>query len=471
MAKSTSDPSRADATAAAQSSAQASARRRTLLFGAALGLLLGGGLYLSYTLWLKPADPLPTLSLRPDNVSLQSEFLNAQKAVDHYRYEIRTHPEVVSNYVQLAQLFLQEARVTANHHEYLPKAKSLLDQALAKNPNDFEALAATASMQMTLHRFKEAKEFAERALAQNAYSAFAYGVLCDALTELGAYGEAVAVSDKLQSLRPDLRAYARVSYLRELHGDTEGACAAMKLAADAGVSGFEDRAWTLYQLGILHLQQGRLDTAEFIFKGVLEERENYAFAHAGLSKVAAARGNLPDATLRLVKAMQTVPDHVFIEQLADLYLAQGQTDAAAELEKKVLDAFAQHESGGWSTDHEYAAFCLSHNLNAEESLRRAKRDYDYRPKNIDALETYAHALCKNNRAAEAAPVMDEALRLGTARATLHYHAAVVFQEAGQSAKALEALKKAAASHISLYPLYAEDAKKRLHALAATAELP
>ena len=56
----------------------------------------------------------------------------------------------------------------------------------------------------------------------------------DALVELGEYDEAVRVSDQLQSLKPGLSSYSRVSYLRELHGDHAGAIEAMQMAANAG---------------------------------------------------------------------------------------------------------------------------------------------------------------------------------------------------------------------------------------------
>ena len=117
--------------------------------------------------------------------------------------------------------------------------------------------------------------------------------MCDANVELGHYDEAVAAVDKMMSARPDLRSYARASYLRELHGDRMGAVEAMKFAADAGAAGQENRSWALYNLGNIFLNWGKLDTAEFIYKGILEERPNYAYAMSGLAMVSAARKNYP----------------------------------------------------------------------------------------------------------------------------------------------------------------------------------
>lgn len=73
----------------------------------------------------------------------------------------------------------------------------------------------------------------------------------------------------------------------------------MKLASDAGVTGKENRAWALYQFANLFLKEGKLDTAEFIYKGILEERANYPYALAGLADVHSVRGEF-DAAIQLL---------------------------------------------------------------------------------------------------------------------------------------------------------------------------
>lgn len=440
---------------------------RALAVAVVIGLLSGLGIYFAF-LKREPPKELPSLSPRSGDATLQSEFLNAKNAVDHYRTEIRTHPDITKNYVQLAQLLMQEARITAKHHEYIPKAQSLLDEALRRAPQDFEALATKAALLMTLHRFEEAKAFAEKATAQNAYNAGSYGVLCDAQVELGNYEDAIKTCDKMLSLRPDLRAYARAAYLRELHGDLQGATDLMRLAADAGISGQENRAWVLYQLGSLYFTQGKIDTAAFIYTGILEERPNFAYAESGLAMVKAAKKENGAATGYFIKAAQSAPEHVFLEQLADFYLALGQKQPAEELAKKVLTAFEEHEKDGWNIDREKAAFLLIHNLQPDESLMRAKRDCARRPKNIDALETYALALHKTGKSAQAAPLIAQAMRLGTKRATLHYHAATIYRAAGKSSEALAELRRATDERIDLYPLYAAGAKSLMDSLTQVA---
>jgi tetratricopeptide (TPR) repeat protein len=414
----------------------------------------------------KSVKPLPQLSPRAGEVKPSSEFLNAKKAAEYYEHEIRRKPEIVRNYVALAQLFLQEARITGNHHEYIPKAQELLEEALSREPENDEAILAKASALMTLHQFQEAKRLAQIAATRNPYSASAYGLLSDAHVELGEYEEAVKACDKMLSLRPDLRAYARASHLRELHGDLDGAIAAMRMACDAGVYGQENRAWALYQLANLYLKMGKLDTAAYIFEGILKERPNYAYAMSGLAQIKSAKKQYPEAIELLAKAHQTTPEHGFAEQLAHIYRASGNTQSADSTARKVLEAFGQHERGGWNVNREYALFCADQGLNLPAALKRAKIEYDHRPDNIDVLDTYAWTLYKNGQASKAVPLIEKAMRLNTRSSTLHYHAGMIYYAAGQPEKAMAHLKRAFEENLFIHPLYAENAQQMITVISS-----
>ena len=79
----------------------------------------------------------------------------------------------------------------------------------------------------------------------------------DALVELGRYDAARAELQAMVDRRPNLSGYARVSYLRELHGDLDGAVEAMRLAVDAGGPAAENGAYVSTLLGELERRRGR----------------------------------------------------------------------------------------------------------------------------------------------------------------------------------------------------------------------
>lgn len=56
-------------------------------------------------------------------------------------------------------------------------------------------------------------------------------MLTDANIELGNYKKALEAGQKMVDLKPSMESYIRVSMLRSLYGQVEGAIEAMKIAA------------------------------------------------------------------------------------------------------------------------------------------------------------------------------------------------------------------------------------------------
>ncbi len=445
--------------------------KKTLLI---VGLLLIAVSATAFIFMRKPAQEttlsMPDLSPRAGETTPSPEFIKAQATLTKFRDDLKQHPQSIKDYVEVAQIYLQEARVTGKHHQYLPIAGNVLDAALKIDPKSFDPMILKASMEMTLHQFQKAHDLASNAIAQNPYSSFAYGVLCDADVELGHYPQAASDVDSMMHLRPDLRSYARASYLREINGDRPGAIQAMKMAADAGLYGQENREWALYNLANIFLGEGDLPNAEHIYSGILEERPSYAFAMSGLAQVAADKGDYPTATELLVKASQLSPEHIFIEQLADIYHATGDAQAEKAMDDKALDAFKLHEEGGWNVDRELAAFLLNHNLQLPEALTRAKTEYEKRPSNIDALDTYAWALYANGKSQDALPIITQAMRLNTQNGLLHYHAAMIQSALGHKDEAAREIKTAFDETPYLNPASLAGAKKLRSLLMPVASL-
>jgi pentatricopeptide repeat protein len=419
----------------------------------------------------KPVSDLQIPSLLPRTDSNNSaEYLEAYKSVEYYKEQIKLHPETVKNYVELAQIFLQEARITGRHHEYIPVARKLLDKALNINPANFDAKVAKASILMTLHQFQKAMDEISEAIKSNQYSAAAYGVLVDALVELGRYDEAVKACDKMIGLRPDLRSYARASYLRELFGQNDAAVKAMIMAADAGQNGQENRAWTLYNLGNLFLNEGKLDSAQFVFNGILQERGNYDYALCGLADIDALKSNYSEALEYYVKAAQSSSNHIITEKLADLYKVMGMKENEKEMVTKVLESFRLHELDGFDIDLEYARFCANHDINLKEALSRIENEFSRRPNNIDILDAYSWTLFKIGKHNEAVPLIQKAMHLNSKRALLHYHAAVIYNSINDNKSAYEYLTRSFKENPYVDILTGADARKMSLSFANYASL-
>ena len=114
-----------------------------------------------------------------------------------------------------------------------PPAEGLLDGALSSKRDYVSAIVGQASLAMSRHDFAKARRLAERAVSLNRDIVSSYGVLADALVELGEYETAIQTLNTMVRMKPNLSSYSRISYIRELNGDTEGAIEAMSVAAAA----------------------------------------------------------------------------------------------------------------------------------------------------------------------------------------------------------------------------------------------
>src|SRR4029453_17205443 len=99
------------------------------------------------------------------------------------------------------------------------------------------------------HDFRGALRYGRQALAIAPGVSRIYGVIVDALVELGRYDEAERTLQHMVDLKPNLSSYARVSYFRELNGDLTGAVQAMRLAVSAGGDAPENVSYVQTLLG------------------------------------------------------------------------------------------------------------------------------------------------------------------------------------------------------------------------------
>lgn len=404
-----------------------------------------------------PAPPsIPALKPRPAGLAA-AEFAAITKKYAALRERIVKNTGDKEAYVALAQLFMAEARVTGDHPYYYPAAERMLDAALTVDASFIPALISKGSVLLSLHRFAEARAVAEQARAVAPNLGVVYGILCDANVELGDYKAAVAATDMMISIRPDLRSYSRVSYLREIHGDDSGAISAMRLAVEAGPAGTEETEWARATLANLYLRTGNLAGAEREYRMSLAARPGYPFALGGLARVRAAQGRVDDALRLLDSASAAMPEFSFVQLKADLYRARGDARRADSLVTVVETMLKSDEAAGHNVDKEYALLWAEQRMKPELAVERARKELARRPDNIEAEHAMALALFRAGKVDEASTLMARALRLRTADPTMLTHAAMIDAALGKSG-AKVALKRELASGAYLPPLTRDEAR-------------
>jgi tetratricopeptide (TPR) repeat protein len=251
----------------------------------------------------------------------------------------------------LGQAYLQKARETGDPSYYM-KSEELFKHALAAKPDHVQALIGQASLALSRHQFAVARDIAQRAAALEPYSAGARGLLADAYLQLRDYDKAVRALDQMVRLKPNLSSYSRISYMRELKGDTQGAIQAMEMAIQAGAPDAENTAWCVVQLGNLYMNNGHPAHAEIAYRGALRRFPGYVHANAGLAKVAAARKDYDAAVQYYQKAIDSVPMPEFLIGLSSVYQKMGKTaEARAQLDL-VSNIKKVYEANGVSMDAE-----------------------------------------------------------------------------------------------------------------------
>jgi len=350
---------------------------------------------------------IPKLLDRNERIWMGKEWDNVQNSYGTFAKQMRTGKEAEEAQLNMAQLFTMEARVTGEHGHYYPASLKLIDDLLKKDLKNkdlkFRALSIKAAVQLSQHDFKEALETGKEAVAMNPYNAQIYGVLTDAYVELGDYDMAVKMGDKMVEVRPDLRSYSRVSYLREIHGLPKDAIEAMDMAVKAGYPGYEETAWTRLQLGQLQERYGDEKLAEYNYKRILVERPDYPFAVAALGDLEMKRGNLEAAEKYLKDACAIIPEVGYYESLAHLYKKMGKKEEAAKLTEEIFEMLQDDVDSGHNMNLEYAAVYSELADDQVKALEYLQKEYDLRPNNIDVNLELAQVYTKmgeKNKAAK-----------------------------------------------------------------------
>ena len=269
----------------------------------------------------KAKAPQAASTAEPASSKVDQRILLAQQAIGRM-------PAKSEGYNQLASAYMQKARETADF-DFNEKADGAIAQSLAVEPDNYDALKLRAKLQLTYHRFAEALETAHRAQRFRTDDHDVWGQITDALVELGDYPGAVKAAQKMVDLRPDSSAYARVSYLRSLHGDIQGAIQAMKAAVHAAnPNDPEAMAWCRVQLGNELMNAGELNAAEHLFDEALRTFADHHLALQAKARARVAAGDLQGAVQIYEREREKAPSADVAQALGDLYTLLGRGDAA-----------------------------------------------------------------------------------------------------------------------------------------------
>ena len=315
---------------------------------------------------------------------------------------------------------------------YYNKADAVYRRVLQTTPGDLPATIGLGALELSRHDFRGALALGRRAVELSRTTAAGYGVVGDALLELGRYEKAFDTFNTMVSLKPSVSSYARISYARELLGDVSGAADAMRLAVDAASGEPEALAWSHTQLGKLFWAHGKLGAAAHEYQTALRVRPHYVSALDALAQVEAARGRVTQALSLSRRAAELLPLPQYVANYGDLLRREGDPSGARRQYQLVAAIGRLQRAGGVNVDLELALFDIDHGVRLDRVVALARTARTERP-SIDGDDTLAWALARTGRCGEALRYSKRALRLGTLDAPKFFHRGVIERCLGRSA--------------------------------------
>jgi tetratricopeptide (TPR) repeat protein len=358
----------------------------------------------------------------------------------------------------LAAAYLQKVRETGDASFYT-RADRLLAEALARDPRDQGTLVQAATLAAARHDFRGALRTARRAEAALPGTLAPLPVTIDALVELGRYGAAERTLQRLVDLKPNLTAYARISYFRELTGDLPGAIDAMRRAVTAGGPVLENVAYVQSLLGGLELARGRVGAAREAYEAALAAMPAYAPAAAGRARVAAVEGDLRGAIARWRRVVERLPLPEYVIALGETELAAGRTAAGRRDLRLVHVQERLLAAAGVDTDVELAIYEADHG-NRARGVALARAAWASAP-SIRSADALGWALALAGHARAGLRWAHRALRLGSLDPAVRYHAGMTALAAGRVTEGRENLRLAVAHGLAAQPLHLQRAREAL----------
>jgi len=395
-----------------------------LAFGIGLAVLLlteGGG------------AAAPRAVAHPVLTGTSTDIPNLQRAV-------RSSPKNEELRSALAAAYLQRVRETGDPSFYT-RAEGVL-----RAPKTLDGLATAGELALARHDFAGALKLGIRAGAEGSF------VRVDALVELGRYAEAERELQAMVDRKPNLAAYARVSYLRELNGDLQGAAGAMRLAVAAGGPAPENNAYVRALLGELERRLGHRAQARREFGMALALVPGFPAAEAGMAR-------LEGGTRRLRRVVDTLPLPDYVVALGETELAAGRTDAARR-DLELVEAEQQlQRAAGVDVDVELAVFEADHGSPAK-AVTLARRGWDAAP-SVRAADALGWALTRSGDAESGYRWSKRALKLGSLDPIWRSHAGLSALAAGRRSEGRKQLRIALAHGLDGYPWQAQRVRAAL----------
>lgn len=371
-------------------------------------------------------------------------------AISFLEERVKRDPDDFVAQNQLASRYLDLLRVTGDDSFRL-KARRAAEASVAVGLPELNngGIAVLARVQLASHQFAAARDTAKTLRKLAPRKSYSFGLLGDALLELGDYKEAGAAFAELAKAEPgSIDSETRLAQQAWLQGDPKTARQhfdnaleeVKKLTPPAPALA----AWCSIQLGHLAFSQGDWESAGKRYQTALEALPDYWSALEHIAELKGAQQNYPEAIALYKKVIERVPRPEICQALGDLYAFTAKAaEARPWFERAAATYLKTEEKEGALYAHHLAGFYADSVEDPARAVKWAQQDLGSRH-NIYAHDAMAWAFYRNGQFAEASAEIKEALVLGTKDAHLLFHASMIATANGDLAGGKDFLARAAA---------------------------
>jgi tetratricopeptide (TPR) repeat protein len=353
---------------------------------------------------------------------------------------IAQSPHSVALQNQLAAAYMQKVRETVDFG-YLDRAERILNGVLVSDDGNYEALRMREVVELERHHFQAAAELAEAVAGLHPGDPWSYGVLGDASMEMGRYDRAAAAYQRMLVLRPDQSSLNRASWYEFVTGQPQQAIALMQQAIESGARAPENTAWCLVDLGNIFFKTGDIDQAASSYAEAARTFPGYHAAHAGLGRVAAARGSYAEAIVAYRKAQSSVPMPEYAAALEQLYLLSQQPEEARKQRDLIDFVDRMGRLASEKTNRNLALIYADQGRNLDRALELVQEELKVR-NDIYTHDALAWVLFQRKDYVHAEESARVALQLATPEPSFYYHAGRIAAARGKPDEARKLLNRA-----------------------------
>jgi tetratricopeptide (TPR) repeat protein len=316
-------------------------------------------------------------------------LLNLQAQIDGLEPDVRRGRASIQSRVGLIELITLRGLILGHIADY-ERAAEIAEQLVHDVAADAKAFVARARTRAVFHRFTDALDDVDRAERLSRDADTTNRERAAIFQAQGRYDEALAIREEAADR---LASFENVAALAGLYAERGEIDLAERLYAEShslyrGVSPFP-LAFLDFQLGLMWMNEGRLDDARTSFDAAQRRVPAYAPAQGHLAEVEAELGEIESAVARLHALAISSDDPDYAAQLARILGDAGRDDesrhwcrlAAARYDELVAghpEAFADHAAEFW----------LAEGADPDKALQLARMNIEVRktPRAYSLLE-------------------------------------------------------------------------------------